>query len=514
LITPVGSSKVVQSFGPGQTCAYCHGFAKIPPLIRSRNGRMYMNPDFESVGMFTVRAEPFGITIPAGQSHDLAMTVPAEEADLGDLLINELHGAFAPAGTRDVTIEILSTQTTRTFQNAPIWNTLILGNSQLSCCLPCCTLVQATASLSLRVTNNDSVPVSVSITGRGKRFLTRNEEMRARMLMYWNSIPSFPFFLTFDNQEVTIPALATVTGFMTVPGTGDFEVKAARCEVRPSPPGGPNPDPDVVLVTLTEQVGRELQSDPLPLGSFVATPTLAIAGFPGGLYRAASACSCPLVSQLLKRNTRLRVTMQNTGAVAVTVRLVFPGCFHEVSECPPGRSMDRIRSLEPTIGPLLISQRDYCPPEEQVTAPQPEPAYQAPAPALAPVAHRHVPVAMFRPSGKYYGPGSTGSLPYDQSFARDAEGHVWVVIRDPRTNAYVRDAVRGEWPSWVDTAIMPGLNGLGASPRQQLAPAQRAMAEHARQRTAAITARAAHPGQVAQQGQAYWDPIMREWRTA
>lgn len=511
MTTPAGSSKVTQGFGSGQTCAYCHGFAKIPPLIRSRNGKMYMNPDFEQVGMFTVRAEPFDFSLPAGQAEDFAMTVPAEEADLGDLLINELHGAIA---SRDVAIEMLSTQTTRTFQNAPIWNTLLLGNAQLNCCLPCCTLVQATASLSFRVTNNDSVPVNIRITGRGKRFLSRNEELRARMLMYWNSIPSFPFFLTFDNQEVLVPAGQTVTGLMTVPGTGDFEVKGARCEVLPAVI-----DPDVILVSLTEQVGRELQSDPLPLGSFVATPTLVVAGFPGGLYRAASACSCPPISQLLKRNTKLRVTMTNTGGADATVRLVFPGCFHEVSECPPGRSMDRIRSLEPTIGPLLVSQRDYCPPAEpaQAVAPayQEQPAYQPPAPVQAqPQPVYQAPAAPARRTMFVPGYGTvvegTGS-PLEYVFQQYEAGPGGSATAKPE---YARAHGLAPGAAWSPPALNP-IGGLGgqAQLRAAQAQAQRAAQLRASQQRA-IQQRDSQAQHVVQRGQQYWDPIMREWRRA
>ena len=42
-------SRVVQGWGASQSCAYCHGFAKIPPLIRGSDGVMYANPDFDMV---------------------------------------------------------------------------------------------------------------------------------------------------------------------------------------------------------------------------------------------------------------------------------------------------------------------------------------------------------------------------------------------------------------------------------------------------------------------------------
>jgi hypothetical protein len=484
-------SKAVQGWGASQSCAYCHGFAKIPPLIRGSDGRMYINPDYQMVKRFTVRAEPFGGsdgTLAPGEAKDFAITVPAEEEDLGDLLINELLGLFGPDTARNLTIEILSTQTTRTFQNAPIFNTLLLGNAHLNCCLPCCTLVQATNSLLLRVTNNESIPVEVKIAARGKRFLPKSDELRARMLMYWNSIPSIPYYLTLDDQEVTVPAGETVTATMTVQGTGDFEAKWARCEVLPAGVGAP--DVNDIDVQLTTQVGRQMQSGALPLGAFVATPTLDVAGFPGDLYRAASACHCPPLPQLLKRNTKLRVTFTNTGGDDAIVRLTFAGCFHFVGECPPGRSMDRIRSLEPSIGPLLIPQRDYCPP---APPPPPEPTYapaplpQAPAPAYQapppPAPARSGPMyaavaggaAAVTPGGplsymfKYYQPGP-GGMAVPKGSAAAAHGY--------------------------DNFPMPNrgaFSGMGNMPPQQ----QGAGSQYQLQ-----------PGQL------YWDPVARVWRRA
>jgi hypothetical protein len=235
----------------------------------------------------------------------------------------------------------------------------------------------------MRITNGEAVPVEVRIVARGKRFLPKDDEFRARMLMYWNSIPTYPYFLTLDAQEVIVPTLTSLTTTMTVPGTGDFEVKWPRCEIL-GVGGNPAPAIGEVLLSVADGIGREWQSVPMPMDAFVATPTLAVAGFPGGLFRAAAACHCPPFSQLFKRNSIIRHTFENTSANDARIRLTYAGCFHAVGECQPGRSMDRIRSLEPTIGPLLIPQRDYCPPQEEYYPaedyPEPFPEY-APAPA-------------------------------------------------------------------------------------------------------------------------------------
>ena len=495
-------SRIAQGWGAAQSCAYCHGFAKIPPLIRGTDGRMHINPDFEMVKIFAVRAEPFGALLAAGASQTFSITVPAEDEDLGDLLISEFRSVFNPAGTRDLTIEILSNQTNRTFQNAPIFNTLLMGDAFLNCCLPCCTLVQATNSLLIRVTNTGGSPTQIRITAHGKRFLPKSEELRSRMLKYWNSIPSYPYFLTLDDQQVRVNSGTTVTALMTVQGNGDFEVKWPRCEVVAAAAG--TPVPDDILTTITEQIGRQQQSGPLPLGAFVATPTLVVAGFPGNLYRAAAACHCPPFSQLLKRNTRLRCTFQNTGSFDAFVRLTFAGCFHEVGECPPGRSMDRIRSLEPTIGPLLIPQRDYCPPaeplpdyyDEEIPEPwtppapvPPPPVPMAPAPAYAapqsPASRRSMNVPgyglVYEGQGgpmsyvwDYYEPGPGGQpVPKRPGGAAGGSGSV-MTASGPQ-------AAAPSGPSWRQP-MLSGMAGLG--------------------------------NQVLRPGTPYFDPITMQWRRA
>lgn len=476
-----GLSRVAQGSGSTQTCAYCHGFANIPTLIRGSDGRVYLNPDAEQVKRFHLAATPFGGadgTLGPGETREFTLTVPAEEESLGDMLINELMAVFDPPSARNISVEILNIQTDRLFQNAPIFNTLIFGDAFLNCCLPCCFMVQATNSVTMRVTNGEAVDVEVKIAARGKRFLPKDEEFRAAMLMYWNTIPSYPYYLTLDEGEVIVPAGDTVTATMTVQGTGDFEVKYPRCEIL-GVGGGAAPDIGDILLSVAEGIGRAWQSDPMPMDVFVATPTLEVAGFPGGLFRAAAACHCPPFSQLFKRNTLVRHTFENTGVSDARIRLTYAGCFHQVGECHPGRSMDRIRSLEPTIGPMLIPQGDYCPPrEEQQAYPEPYPEqyqdypYPAPAPAPAPApgpqyqpragmmqigvpggAMTVVPGGPLSYASKYYTPGPSGMAHPGDTAA--AHGY------DP-TQPY-RPVSPGAWP-------MGGV-GQRQAPRQAPRPA-------------------------------------------
>ena len=355
-----------QGVGAAQSCSYCHGFMNIPPLIHASDGRTYINPDFDMVKKFHLAAEPFRGTVAAGAQREYALTVPAEENHLGDLLINELlilTGGAAGEGYRDLTFEIVSMQSDKIYSNAPVFNSLVFGNAQLSNCLPCCFLIQATNSVIIRVNNTGVDDATVAIVARGKRFLPYHQpELRGILLSYWNSIPSTLFYLTLDDVEVDVAAGATVAAQMTVPGGGDFEIKWPRCEVIQA---GALTDGSDIDVTVAEGIGRQWQNIPIPLGSFVAAPTLAIAGFPGGIYRASAAGHCPPFTQLFKRNTRVRHTFTNNSGTDATIRLTYAGCMHYVGECPPGRDLQRIRSLEPTIGPLLVQQRDYCPPSQQ-----------------------------------------------------------------------------------------------------------------------------------------------------
>lgn len=457
-----------------QTCAYCHGFAKIPPLIRGTDGKAHINPDFEMVQSFQVRAEPFNAVIPAGGTQVFAITPPAEGQGSGDFLINEFRGLFSPAGARDLTVEFLNYQNEAFTQNAPVFNTLILGNSHLNCCLPCCMLVQAENTLQVQVTNNEAVPVTVGITAVGTRFVPSSEEIRQAMLAYWNTIPSYAYFLTLDDLEVRVASGAgPVTAFMTVQGSGDFQPMWPRTEVRPD--GGAAPDPDTIFVTIADGVGRNFFSAPLPLGSFVAAPTLTVAGFPGNLYRAASACHCPPPTQLLKRNNRIRFTFDNQGPDDAIVRFTYAGCFHRVDECPPGRSIDRIRSLEPTIGPLQIPQGDYCPPSE----PQP------PRPVSVPETAGAFPYGTAQaPRNGAGAPAYPAPTPGRRSMLVPGVGQIWEGSSG---------ALEYMWKTHY-----PGPGGV-ATPIHGAAHGVAGMNGHS-------------PHQL-QRGQQYYDPLSNAWRT-
>lgn len=355
----VGASRASNGLPDAKhSCAMCHGFMNVPTLIRGSDGRFHMNPDFEMTKRFHLAAEPYGQSVAAGATQTFTLTVPPEENHLGDFLVNELL-MYETSASQDLAVRIFSNEQTREFMNAPVYNDMIFGNATLNCCLPCCFLVQAGNTFTIEVTNNDSSAVTVNMVARGRRFLPKDDYLRVRMLEYWNSLPSSPYFLTLDDQQVLqLAAGASTTVYMTVPGQGDFEAMWARCELVDN---GATTYNDIA-VTITEGVGRDLTSRPLALGAFVATPTLSVTGFPNNRINPAQMCHCQPFSHLFKRASKIRHTFTNNGAAAATIRMTYAGCMHWVDECLPGRSISRARSLEPTIGPLLVQSGTMCPP--------------------------------------------------------------------------------------------------------------------------------------------------------
>ncbi len=99
--------------------------------------------------------------------------------------------------------------------------------------------------------------------------------------------------------------------------------------------------------------------------------------------------------------------------------------MHYVSECPPGRSLDRIRSLEPTVGPFLQQESYRCPPYQQMQ-PVPgrgmQPVPPPPAPVPTPAGMMQVPLPA---GGGVLSP--TGPYAYLSKY----------YMRDPRTGAVV-----------------------------------------------------------------------------
>jgi hypothetical protein len=393
--------------GNGGCCAICDPF-DIPVTIETPEGRS-MNPLADAVRIYDLALEPFPLVLTADQTTDASLVNQAEENHLGDMVVSHMYSSSDTGGR--FSVFMTSQQTARLFMNAPVLDRLVFPTRQLANKLPCCYLIQATNFVQMRIRNLEAAPQNVSITAFGRRLLPyQYPELRPQFLSYWNSVKTTPFWLTIDRiQEgataapgsgVVIAPGATATVFMTVPGAGDFQIKDRRCVV-----DGVNPN--AILIFATEGIGRAMSSRPLPLGDFVAQPNTAVAGLQGGEFRAASGSHSDFYWQLLKRNSRIRITLENTGGAPATVFLAFVGCMQYYEECAPGRSLERALSLEPTVGPMLIDA-PRCPPIHTFdpmqfapprtisptgfTMPTPPPAAQAPVQPYTPVQEPERPI--------------------------------------------------------------------------------------------------------------------------
>lgn len=338
-------------------CDFCGGM-NIPPLLHTPQGS-YVNPMFDSVKKFTLGADPQGLVIPGNSSRDLSLVAQAEENHMGDFLANELFTQVTPTTSR-FAVQIKSQQTDRIFSNAPVLDRFVFGNSQLGGGIPCCFPIQASNFVQFTVTNLESTPITVHIGARGMRLLPYTyPQLREQFLAFWNSLRVTPFWLTFDRVftgpdvtavpggGISIAAGVTATGLMTVPGGGDFLADEFLHLVE----GGDARD---IIVDIKEGVGRSIMDRPLPLGTHVGQGVATVAGLQDGELRPASGNHTNQYKQFFKRNTRLRISLENTSGSPVTVYAAWKGCAYYYPECPPGRGVQHLRSIEPTVGPNLV----------------------------------------------------------------------------------------------------------------------------------------------------------------
>lgn len=344
-------------------CSLCGPIADIKPTIHIPGQGWTINPLFDTVKKFWIAADPHPLTLAAGEAREVSIAVQPEENHFGDFLISELMISTNPTTAR-FALDIRSRQNDKSFMNAPVMDRFVGSNAQICKTLPCCFFLQATSFAQIGVRNLSGVQASIRIVARGRRVLPyKYPHLREALLGHFAQQRSTPYWLTvdrvfapgtaLDGGGVTIPAGQSTVVNMTVPGAGDFEAKELLTLVD-------NVDPNAIFVDIKEGNGRSLMSEPLPLGDFVAAPNTAVAGLQGGEYRAASSGHCDQFTQLFKRNTRLRIELENTGGLDADVFLAWKGCLHAMNQCADPDLM-RAMSLEPTIGPLLMAAPS-CPP--------------------------------------------------------------------------------------------------------------------------------------------------------
>jgi hypothetical protein len=408
-------------------CSVCGPLGNIRPVVDTPNGRA-INPTYDYLRKWDLALEPFADTLAVGATLEFTMFNEAEENTLGDFVVSQLHAAPSPVPAR-FAVTIRSQQNDRVMMNAPVLDRFVFTNTQLCRNLPCCFLIEAGNFVQFRIQNLEAVPILPRVMARGRRILPyQSPEMREQLLGYWNRQKSTPYWLVPDRVQaatgvalvagsgVTVPVGGTATCFCTVP-EGDIDWRELRALVD-------GVDADSILFQSFDGVGRSHQSRPMPLGSLCAAINTTVAGFQGGEFKAASAGRCQQYGQFLKRNSRIRVTLTNNGAAPATVFFAFEGCAQYYNECPPGRSLDRELSLEPTVGPMLVTA-PRCPPavtfDPMSVQPRglPQAGYVPPPPPPSRV--QQPPPVLGYGYGAALGPGFLGELKPGQQFDDGSE---------------------------------------------------------------------------------------------
>lgn len=345
-------------FAPeGPSMPYGMGLARsfldVPPLVHWADGTTCLNPDYNALSIFSIqglapdptfpdRSNIPNPTIPVGGQTTFRITVDREENGLGHLLLRELFMQAAGGnGVADLTVTIRNPQADLSYTNGPVPALNVFGTAFLGSCMPCPSLIYPNQSLLVTVFNTGAAPVQVEILARGRRFMPYHDlRLAQEMEHYWSWTRSIPYFLGFD-QEVTVPAGGTAQGQMSLPGAGYFEMAHRMVQVVPA--GGGTTPYDLEVLVTDGRIGTRFMDGPVNLAAHWAAPTLAVAGFPGGLFRAVQAEHCPPTEQLIRGNTRLIHDFTNNGADDAIVRLTYSGCFHFVDACPPKKDLDLMR---------------------------------------------------------------------------------------------------------------------------------------------------------------------------
>lgn len=382
-------------------CSLCSPLADISPLIPTPSG-LRINPMFDVVKSYQVAGNPYSTTLAAGLTGEVALTVDAEENEYGDMLISHLiasqsqvapNTGIAPTGPPAYprfAVFIKSTQNDKTFMNVPILGSFVFGTPQFSKSLPCCFLIQAANFAQIRLISLEStLSQTIRISAKGTRVIPyRFPEIRDKLLAYWNQYKSTPFYLGIDTLigasatvalvdggGLTIPAsgTTTVTGILTVPGGGDFELKRWMVAVEAQDPEV-YVDPSSIDIRVSEGVGRQMMNQAINLADWAHAEKNASqgsegSGIQGGISKPSDGGHGEIPQQFLKRNSRIRAEITNNSGQAITIWLAGRGCMHYYDECPPDQGLMQAYSLEPMIGPMLV-ESPRCPPGHEF-APDP-----------------------------------------------------------------------------------------------------------------------------------------------
>lgn len=309
--------------------------ADVPALIQDPcTGAVYMNPSKSFVKWFYLSGNPFPLPLPADGQLPVTITPPLENGSDGDMEVVKMTSTST--GRFGVMIE--DTVTNRRFMNQPVANNLVFGTSQMPFTLFESIWLPASTNLQVQCSDLSGAPNDIRIVTEGRRFIGCGPKEQLWSTFF--SRRTHPYWLTFDNgPEVTVEAGATLAFTMTVPAAGDF-----NCFSIMDDSSG-----DYEMKILENSSGRSMMGGPGENGqafisaqNFVASPTVSVAGFPGGVVRAASLPHTWTFSHVFKRASQVVIVITNPGGAPIDVRLAFHGQMIYYGECPgladPSRS--------------------------------------------------------------------------------------------------------------------------------------------------------------------------------
>jgi hypothetical protein len=236
------------------------------------------------------------------------------------------------------------------YMNAAVANNLVFGTSFLPFGLFETIFLPATTSLAAQVTDLSGAANDIRLVMSGRRF-TGQCGPKAALQGPFMSRRTHVYWLTFDTgPDVVLPAAAAgtvTTATMTVPYGADFEAWLIMDDSTVTAE-------DAVSVRILEGTsGRILMDRPLSLRQFVASPTLAVAGFPGGTARASGFPFAWTFTHLFQRSTQVQIEFTNNTALAQTIRLAFHGRLVYYGDCPDsGMDLNQRRLLQQPYMPM------------------------------------------------------------------------------------------------------------------------------------------------------------------
>lgn len=354
--------------------------ADVPALIQDPcTGAVFMNPAKSFVKWFYLSSNPFPLEIPAEGTLPTTLTPPLENGSDGDMEIVKLTST----STGDFAVLFEDTVTNRRFMNQPVPNNMVFGTAQLPFTLFESIFMPASANLQAFCTDMSAAPNDVRIVAEGRRFIGCGPKQSL-----WSSFLSrrtHPYWLTFDNGfEVEVAANSTTTYTMTVPAAGDFNCFLIMDDSAT----------DYLIRIFENSSGRSLMGGPgeantgrLQAQNFVAGSTYTVAGFPGGVVRAASFPHTWTFTHIFKRSSQVAVELTNETGAPIFVRLALHGQLIYYGECPGLADPSRNFAVPMTPMPApanWIACAPNCGPQSAAPAmmQMPQPQMQIPVPPM------------------------------------------------------------------------------------------------------------------------------------